>query len=74
MAKKTEKSFEEQLKRLEEIVNVLDNDDTPLEEMMKVYEEGINLTKELRTFLDTAEMKVREINKTASIDNDTAPF
>ena len=70
MAKKKEKSFEEQISRLEEIVEILDNDETPLEEMMTVYEEGMKLTNDLRKFLDDAELKVRDINKSASIDSE----
>jgi len=70
MAKKKENSFEEQISRLEEIVEILDNDETPLEEMMKVYEEGMKLTNDLRKFLDDAELKVRDINKSASIESE----
>jgi len=70
MAKKKEKSFEEQISRLEEIVEILDNDETPLEEMMTVYEEGMKLTNDLRKFLDDAELKVRDINKSASIESE----
>ena len=61
MKKKDDTSFESRLERLEKILTILDDDSTPLEEMMKVYEEGINLTKELRKFLDTAELKITEL-------------
>lgn len=64
MSKKTEnKSFDLQLKRLEEIVEMLDNTEIPLEEAMKAYEEGILLSKELRKFLDEAELKIIELGK-----------
>jgi len=62
MAKK-KKTFEEKLERLEEIVAILDNSDTSLEEMLKVYEEGISLAGELRDFLEKAEMKIKELKK-----------
>ncbi len=61
--KSTKKNFEEQLNRLQEIIDILDNSDTPLEEMMKVYEEGIELTKILKDYLNKAELKVIEIGK-----------
>ncbi len=31
--------------------------------MLKVYEEGINLTNELRDFLEKAELKIKELKK-----------
>jgi exodeoxyribonuclease VII small subunit len=62
MAKK-KKTFEEKLERLEEIVAILDDSETTLEDMLKVYEEGINLTNELRDFLEKAELKIKELEK-----------
>ena len=62
MAKK-KKTFEEKLERLEEIVAILDDSETTLEDMLKVYEEGINLTNELRDFLEKAELKIKELKK-----------
>ena len=61
MKKNNEPTFENKLNRLEEILEILDSDNTPLEEMLKVYEEGIILTKELRKFLDNAELKITEL-------------
>lgn len=61
-----EKSFEEHLKRLEEIVAILENDNTPLDDMLKVYEEGMLLTKKLREYLNKAELKITEINQDIS--------
>jgi exodeoxyribonuclease VII small subunit len=44
---KTERelTFEEALKRLEEIVETLEKGNTPLEESMDLYEEGMKLGK-----------------------------
>jgi len=61
--KNNKKSFEEQLTRLEEIVEILDKGEIQLEDMVNIYEEGMILTKVLREFLNKAEMKVIEINK-----------
>ncbi len=64
MKKNEEKqSFDEQLKRLDEIVEILDNTEIPLEEAMKAYEEGILLAGELRKYLDAAELKIVELGK-----------
>jgi len=63
MAVKKSKPFEEQLKRLEEIVETLDAGDAPIEELLKHFEEGMELVKELRNYLNNAELKVIEITK-----------
>lgn len=57
--KKTD--FEEQMNRLEEIVNLLDDANLPIEEMLKIYEEGMALASEMRNFLEKAEQKVIDI-------------
>ena len=50
----TKKTFEENMTRLEEIVNSLENDDVELQKAMKLFEEGLNLVetcdKELKSF------------------------
>lgn len=43
MAKKNELSFEDQIKRLENIVSVLDQGNASLNDMMSLYEEGMAL-------------------------------
>jgi len=40
----TERTFEEALERLEEIVGLLEEGDAPLEQAMVLYEEGVKLT------------------------------
>jgi exodeoxyribonuclease VII small subunit len=52
-------SFEERFSRLEEIVSLLDRGDAPLEELLALYEEGINLSKECSTILQEAEQKIQ---------------
>ncbi len=45
-AKKTSKqSFEEAIKRLEQIVEALERGDVPLDEALNLYEEGIQLSR-----------------------------
>lgn len=62
MAKKKQ-AFEEQLQRLEQIREALDTGEVPVEDMLKLYEEGMSLAKEAREYLQNAELKVIEINK-----------
>lgn len=57
------KSFEEQLKELESIVEVLDRGEAPLEDLLRKYEEGMELARACRDFLDKAELKIIEIGK-----------
>jgi exodeoxyribonuclease VII small subunit len=58
MAKKSE-SFEDMMKRLEEIAEVMDNSQLTLEQSMKHYEEGIKLCNKLYKSLNDAEGKVK---------------
>ena len=58
MAKKNEQSFEDQIKRLEYIVSVLDQGNAPPNEMMSLYEEGIALIGTCKKTLDEAEQKL----------------
>ena len=62
MAKKN-KSFEESLRRLQEISEILESDEASLEESIKLYEEGIKLSKDCYHILNDAELKVEELNK-----------
>jgi exodeoxyribonuclease VII small subunit len=62
--KKTEKSFEESFIRLEKILEKLESEDVTLEETIKLYEEGLTLTKFCYEKLNNAELRIKEINKT----------
>ena len=57
------KTFEEKMQRLEEIVNLLDSDKTSLDDSIKLYEEGLGLTKELEKQLKSFEEKIENIRK-----------
>lgn len=56
---KKEMPFEEKVKRLEEIVNKIEGSDVDLEESIKLFEEGVRLSKECQSALDEAEKKVQ---------------
>jgi exodeoxyribonuclease VII small subunit len=51
-------TFEERFSRLEEIVMLLDQGNTPLEELLALYEEGISLSKECSGILQIAEQRI----------------
>jgi exodeoxyribonuclease VII small subunit len=63
MSKKNNKNFEQCLSRLEEIANLLESDEIGLEESLKLYEEGINLSGECLSSLKNAELKITELKK-----------
>ena len=54
-------TFEESMTRLDEIVKALEAGDVPLEESMKLFEEGTKLAAKCSALLDTAELKVSKL-------------
>lgn len=68
MGKKKELSFEESLKRLQEISDLLESEEAGLEKSIELYEEGIKLSKYCYSVLKDAELKVTELKK--EIEND----
>ena len=56
-------SFEESLKRLEAVVDQLEKGELSLEESLKLFEEGMNLTASCKKELDDAEGKVQMLIK-----------
>lgn len=62
MTKNTSKdSFEFKIKRLEEIASLLENEETGIEEAIKLFEEGVSLSKECIETLKNAELKITEL-------------
>lgn len=59
-------TFEKQLTRLEEIVEKLEAENTDLDASVKLFEEGIALSKELSQKLETVKFKVQELKKKGS--------
>lgn len=51
--------FEKKLKRLEEIVHKMEKGDLSLEESLKIFEEGVKLSRECNTKLGEAEAQVK---------------
>jgi exodeoxyribonuclease VII small subunit len=56
-------SFEESLTKLEEIVAQLERGDLPLEDSVRMFEEGSRLSAECRKQLEQAEGKVEMLVK-----------
>lgn len=56
-------NFEKQLQQLEEIVEKLDSSDVPLDESLKLYEEGIAVYRALNKRITEAEQKIIDISK-----------
>ena len=54
-------TFEQAMKRREEIVSRLEAGDVPLDQSMTLFEEGTKLSAYLSKLLDTAEQKVTMI-------------
>ncbi|MBU0605548.1 MAG: exodeoxyribonuclease VII small subunit [Candidatus Omnitrophica bacterium] len=59
----SEMKFEESLKRLEKIVQELENGDLPLDEACEKYEEGIRLSKACAKKLEQAKKRVEILLK-----------
>jgi exodeoxyribonuclease VII small subunit len=67
-------SFEESLQRLEQLVNQLERGDLPLEEAIKLFEEGTSLSEECQKHLSEAEGKVEILIKQRDAAMKRAPF
>jgi exodeoxyribonuclease VII small subunit len=59
-------SFEDSLAKLEEIVDKMESGDLKLEDSLKLFEEGMKLTKDCNQRLSEIEKKVKQLLKTAS--------
>ena len=55
------KSFEESMARLEQIVRAMERGDVPLEESLKLFQEGTDLIRSCGKLLDDAELQVKKI-------------
>ncbi len=55
--------FEDKMKRLQEIVELLDDDNTDLDNSIKLYKEGLDLSKDLKKQLSSYESQIEEIGE-----------
>jgi len=61
---KDEFSLEEDLQKVEEIINKMKSGQLNLEEMIKLYEEGISLLTRCKQTLEQAELKINQLSAT----------
>jgi exodeoxyribonuclease VII small subunit len=69
-----EKKFEEAMERLEQIVEGLESGNLPLEESLKIFEEGMNLVNFCSKKLEEAEQKVTILIKESEGKYSQQPF
>ena len=56
-------SFEHSIKRLEQIVENLEQGSIPLEDSIRMYEEGVKISKDCLQRLHDAELKIKRLTK-----------
>ena len=54
-------SFETNMQRLEQIVRAMERGDVPLEESLKLFQEGTDLVRSCNQLLDEAQLQVKKI-------------
>ena len=68
MEKNENKTFEQAVSRIDEIVSSLEKGDVQLDKSLSLFEEGVKLIEECGTMLDTAEQKVISLQKTVNAE------
>jgi exodeoxyribonuclease VII small subunit len=69
-----EPKFEECLTRLEQIVSALEAGNLPLEDSLRVFEEGIGLARHCAHYLEDAERRIELLAKDETGALGTRPF
>lgn len=67
-------TFEESLKQLEKIVDQLERGDLPLEESIRIFEEGVRISAACKQELEAAEGKVQILMKQKDGSMKPEPF
>ena len=68
MAKK--ESYEDMLVKLQDILNLLENEELNLEQSMKAYEDGVKLVNKLYKTLNTLEGKISVVKEEKEVEFD----
>ncbi|MBR2445201.1 MAG: exodeoxyribonuclease VII small subunit [Clostridia bacterium] len=58
-------SYEQALVRLEQIIRAMESDKIPLEDSLRMYEEGVAIVRRLSAELDEAERKIKILQQNA---------
>ena len=58
---KQSKTFEESMNRLEQIVRAMERGDVPLEESLKLFQEGTQLVQTCTKLLDDAQLQIKKV-------------
>lgn len=66
MMNQENKTFEESMQRLEQIVRAMERGDVPLDESLKLFQEGTALVERCGKLLDEAELQIKKIVPDAS--------
>lgn len=66
--------FEEALKKLEKIVEELEGGDLSLDEALKIYQEGVELSRVLAQRLENARKKIDVLSKNKKGEFDLKPL
>ena len=74
MADEKEIKFEDALGRLEAVVDRLESGELPLEESLRLFEEGVHLTKVCTNRLEEAERRITILLKNERGERQEAPF
>lgn len=61
----TNMTFEQRMARLEQIVRVMERGDAPLEESLKLFQEGTELIRSCQALLDEAQLQVTKVTADA---------
>ena len=54
-------TFEENMQRLEQIVRAMERGDVPLEESLKLFQEGTELVRSCAKMLDEAQLQIQKV-------------
>ncbi len=54
-------TFEQSMQRLEQIVRAMERGDVPLEESLKLFQEGTELVRSCGKLLDEAQLQIKKI-------------
>ena len=59
------KTFEENMRRLEQIVRAMERGDVALDESLKLFQEGTELVRQCGKLLDEAQLQIEKVVKGA---------